>query len=233
MTGNIYITGDKHGDMKCFKPFSDRFETCIDDVMIILGDVGINYYLNHLDILAKDMLKYVPMTFFCVHGNHEERPYNVGGYKLVDFMGAKAYVEDMFPNIYFAKDGEIYNFGGSKVICIGGAYSVDKNIRLANGWQWFESEQPDDEIKAYVEKQLDSIDWKVDYVLSHTCPSIYIPTDMFINGIGQSGVDRSTESWLGNIEYKLSYKKWYCGHWHTDRLIDNIRFMFNDIVELK
>ena len=176
-------------------------------------------------------MKYIPLTFFCIHGNHEERPYNIGGYKLVDFMGAKAYVEDMFPNIYFAKDGEIYNFNGKKVICIGGAYSVDKGIRLANGWNWFESEQPNDEIKSYVEKQLDSVNWKVDAVFSHTCPATYIPTDCFMPGINQRKVDRSTESWLGSIEYKLDFDKWYCGHWHIDRYVHPIKFVFDDILE--
>lgn len=199
----IYITGDKHGDMKCFKPFSDKVGTALDDVMVILGDAGLNYYLNHLDILTKDMLKYIPMTFFCVHGNHEERPYNIGGYKIVDFMGAKAYVEDMFPNIWFAKDGEIYNFNGKKVICIGGAYSVDKDYRLAMGYKWYKSEQPNAEIKDFVINQLDKVNWKVDYVMSHTCPLSNIPTDSYINGVNQEGVDRSTEEWLETIENKL------------------------------
>ena len=229
---NYFITGDKHGYMKCFKPFSDKFETKLSDIMIILGDAGLNYYLDTYDILTKDELKYVPMTFFCVHGNHEERPYNIEGYKLVDFKGAKAYVEDSFPNIYFAKDGEIYNFDGKKVICIGGAYSVDKYYRLENDYNWFESEQPNDEIKTYVEQQLDKVDWKIDYVFTHTCPTRVIPTDMFLEGLDQSTVDSSTEEWLNAIEQKLDYSKWFCGHWHTDRLVDNIRFMFDDIIEL-
>lgn len=41
-----------------------------------------------------------------------------------------------------------------KTIVIGGAYSVDKFYRLSKGYNWFEDEQPSDEIKAYVESNL-------------------------------------------------------------------------------
>lgn len=231
--GNFYITGDKHGDMKCFKPFSDRFLTDEEDIMTILGDAGLNYYLDFRDVLTKDYLKYVPMTFLCVHGNHEERPYNAGGYNLVEFLGAKAYVEDMYPNVYFAKDGEIYNYNGKTIMSIGGAYSVDKDYRLSMGYKWYKSEQPNNEIKQFVESQLERLNWKIDYIFSHTCPLSYIPTDCYINGVNQEGVDRTTEEWLDTIENKLDYKKWYCGHWHIDRLVDKIKFVFNDFVELR
>ena len=33
------------------------------------------------------------------------------------------YYEPEFPNILFAKDGEIYDFDGKKALVIGGAYS--------------------------------------------------------------------------------------------------------------
>ncbi|MBQ5564992.1 MAG: serine/threonine protein phosphatase, partial [Clostridia bacterium] len=72
------------------------------------------------------------------------------------------------PSLIFAKDGEIYNFNGQEYIVIGGAYSVDKYYRQIRGWQWFASEQPTNAIKAYVEQQLDSVDWKIDGVLTHT-----------------------------------------------------------------
>ena len=35
------------------------------------------------------------------------------------------YVEEEYPNILFAKDGEVYDFCGKSVMTIGGAYSVD------------------------------------------------------------------------------------------------------------
>lgn len=63
----------------------------------------------------------------------------------------------------FAKAGEVFELDGLKVIAIGGAYSIDKMIRVAYGWGWWEDEQPSEEIKRYVEQQLDKMDWKKGY----------------------------------------------------------------------
>lgn len=110
--------------------------------------------------------------------------------------------------------------------------SVDKYYRLARGYNWFEDEQPSDEIKEKVERVLSERDWKIDGVLSHTCPLRYEPTEVFLSMIDQSSVDKSTEQWLDTIESRLHYERWYCGHYHTDKEIDKIRFMFQDYTML-
>ena len=73
-------------------------------------NAGINYYNGKKDILLKKLLADLPITLFCIHGNHEMRPHNINSYKLVDFLGGKVWVEEEYPNILFAKDGEIFNF---------------------------------------------------------------------------------------------------------------------------
>ena len=40
----IYITGDTHGDFFRIANFCARMNTKPDDIMIILGDAGINFY---------------------------------------------------------------------------------------------------------------------------------------------------------------------------------------------
>jgi 3-oxoacid CoA-transferase subunit A len=141
------------------------------------------------------------------------------------------YRENEFPNILFAKDGEVYDLDGISAIAIGGAYSVDKEYRLENGWSWWADEQPSDEIKAKVEKALADNRNKIDVVLSHTTPLKYEPTEVFLSGIDQSEVDKSTEIWLDKLEQTIDYKKWYCGHYHTEKSIDKIRFLFESIIE--
>lgn len=82
-----------------------------------------------------------------------------------------------------------------------------------------------------MESQLDKLDWKVDVVLSHTTPLKYEPMEMFLFGVDQSKVDKSTEEWLDGIEDRLDYQKWYCGHYHTEKKIDKLEIMFENVRE--
>lgn len=227
----IYVTGDTHGDFRRIGRFCEKWNTKREDIMIILGDAGVNFSGEVRDRHKKEYLAELPITLLCVHGNHEIRPYTIATYEEKQWHGGIAYVEEKYPNILFAKDGEIYDLAGKKTVVIGGAYSVDKMYRLANGYGWWPDEQPSEEIKEYVEKQLDKADWQVDVVLSHTTPLKYEPVEVFLKFIDQSQVDKSTEIWLDSIEERLQYEKWYCGHYHTEKKVDKLEIMFENYDE--
>lgn len=227
-----YITGDKHGEFRTMLRELEFYNYPKGSIIIIAGDASINYYGDSSDEIRKQKLNESGYIFFCIHGNRENRPENIDGYKVETFKGGNVYVEEEYPNIKFAQDGEVYDFDGKSVLVLGGAYSVDKYYRLKNDWPWFEDEQMSKENKEKAEKNLDKHNWEVDVVISHTCPYNYRPVDMFIGGIDQSTVDTSMEEWLQEIEDGLGYKKWYCGHWHTERTVGNLEFLYDDIVEL-
>lgn len=225
----IYITGDRHGKYAEIFDFCYLNNTDLDDIMIILGDAGINFYLDFRDTILKRELRNLPMTLFCIHGNHEERPENIKTYETKMFRDGIVYYEKKYPNILFAKDGEIYDFNGIKTMPIGGAYSIDKDIRIKNGYEWYASEQPNDEKKNRVRENLLRNNNEIDVILSHTCPYKYMPFEAFVGGVNESGVDKTTELFLDEIENNTDYKKWYCGHFHVDKEIDKMKFMMNDI----
>jgi len=83
-------------------------------------------------------------------------------------------------------------------------------------------------VRSRVEAQLERLGWQVDIVLSHTCPLRYEPREAFLDGIDQAKVDKSTELWLDEIEARLQYRRWYCGHHHTTKRIDRLQFMYKD-----
>lgn len=228
-----YITGDTHGDFTRIERFCERFHPTRDDVMIILGDAGFNYYGGKRDQRVKQRMAEMRITIFSIHGNHEMRPGKIPSYHLQQWHGGMVFVEDAYPSLLFAVDGEVFDMGGLQTIAIGGAYSVDKYYRLMNGWNWWPDEQPTQEMKKGIEKCLDYQHWKVDAVLSHTVPLKYEPVEVFLPQIDQSQVDKSTETWLDSIEDRLTYRHWYAGHYHTEKEIDRLTLLFESIRELK
>ena len=221
----IYITGDTHRNFSRF----DNMNLNKNDIVIVLGDAGVNYFLNEEDVKLKSDLKKYKCTFFFIRGNHEERPENIRNYKISKMFDGKVYVEKDYPYLVFAKDGEIYNINNKSTLVIGGAYSVDKYHRLLYGARWFKDEQ-------LSKDEMDKIYNKVvgkhyDVILTHTCPYKYEPLEVYAEGLRQEGVDKTTEHFLDIIEDKVSYDKWYCGHYHINKEIDKIEFMFENIKE--
>ena len=217
-----------------------------EDTLILLGDAGLNYFFNYRDEEVKKKLGKLPFTYFVIRGNHEERPSvcaakNPELWHTETYWGNTVYVENQFPHIKYALDEvalyEIpyiagycdgtpennYNDEGEpiwktyKTLVIPGAYSVDKYHRLQNGWSWFEGEQL---TAAEMERGLDlihSLGNEVDLVLSHTCPVLFEPTDLFLSFVDQNMVDKTMERYLGQIEYQLQYNTWLWGHYHATR----------------
>ena len=225
----VYYTGDIHGGKYEIVRFCKRMNLTAEDIIVILGDVGANYYENERDDELKRAFSRLKPTIFCIHGNHEIRPSALESYQEHPFMGGTAYIEPDFPSLVFAKDGQIYDFAGKRTLVVGGAYSIDRDRRLEFGWGWWPDEQPAHEIRQQVEAILSDNDWTVDIVLTHTCPLGYEPHEVFLPTVKQSTIDKSTEMWLDSLEKKLHYEHWYCGHFHTEKVVEKIVFLFEGI----
>lgn len=207
------------------------YETTKKDLLIILGDCGINYFGGSRDTELKESICANEITLFCLRGNHEMRPSDVQGMVEIDYCGARAYVEYEYPNIIYAKDGEIYNINGKRFLTIGGAYSVDKWYRLGTGRQWFANEQLSKEERAQILEKITG--QEVDFILTHTCPLQFQPTELFLQGIDESSIDKEMEIWLTEVEEKVWYGNWLFGHYHADKQIrPGVQMLYNNIIEL-
>lgn len=112
---HLLITGDTHGRVegrlariKDTMPDYDPSETAI----IILGDVGLNYYKTKHDWKNKQRAAKFGYTLYCLRGNHEDRVNNVKGVEMRydDFVNGYVWVEKEFPNIrYFSDEVAQYN----------------------------------------------------------------------------------------------------------------------------
>lgn len=230
---------DVHGsfkDIKQIKKFCKQAETTKDDALIVLGDLGANYWLDERDHQVKEALQSLPITILAIHGNHEERPSNIFSYQycISKKYGAVWYEYD-YPSIYFLEDGE-HIINGKRFLVASGAYSIDKDYRITNGHKWFEDEQMDNDTKRRI-AALVCRNNSFDYILSHTAPLNYEPRYLFLPMIDQSTVDKSMENFLqwiyDNVDHEV-LKLHLFGHYHDDNLLDKkVRLMFNDIIELE
>lgn len=74
----ILLTGDIHGDVRSPLWVTQKYGLTPDDILILLGDVGLNYYgADQGDRKRKKLLNKAGVPIFCIHGNHEERPFNI------------------------------------------------------------------------------------------------------------------------------------------------------------
>jgi hypothetical protein len=223
---NIWVTGDFHGTLDMYKFNNNDFpekEEHKEDILFQGGDFGLlfedpmpQFNVRIIDNLSK---KY-PMLLV-VPGNHEN-------YKMIrslptcqKFKGKWYKLRD---NILLAKRGEIYHIKGKKFLTLSGALSIDKHRRVLDVSYW-EEELWTEKEKKRLKKNLDKVNWEVDYVISHTAPKRIIQKmldnpryrKMFITT--EKVVDPTSE-FFEEIEKDLKFEHWYFGHMHEDKKVE-------------
>ena len=227
MANRVYVFGDLHGSYKPVRDFYNCYKDNPDfnfdgtDIIILLGDAGLNYFFNHRDDNFKNALCKYPFTYFVIRGNHEERPSvcmekEPNKWTMEEFWGNKVYVEKRCPKIKYALDDVAeYEIVLSEktyyTLVVPGAYSVDKEYRQMMGYSWFPQEQLSFKEKLDGAHYLSNI---YDLVLSHTAPLKYEPVELFLPMVDQSKVDKSMEEYLDWIDNNIYYSLWLWGHYH-------------------
>ena len=243
----FYLTGDTHGVFTRFSNLPKDEEIG----MIVLGDFGINFYLNKTDYKKKKELcaNYPHITFYCVRGNHEARPQDIPGMtkQSDENVHGVVYLEPEFPNIRYFLDYGFYDIGGYTCYVIGGAYSVDKYWRLERAMMteennnpkksgWFANEQLTKEEMDRATEQLytfKDMGKHIHFILSHTCPYDWEPRDMFLGSVDQSTVDDSMERWMNSWKDDIHFDVFCFGHFHADRLErPHVEMYYHDMEEL-
>ena len=225
MIKHFIITGDCHG----ISAVKYRVEDIIlntnyprdEMAVIILGDAGANFWLSSREKREKKKLKNSGVMVYCVRGNHEERPENLGFQLQYDEnVGGEVYIDDENDMLRYFQDGGEYVIDGLNVLTIGGAYSVDKDYRIAAAGGvkdsgWFPSEQLSESERTDILAKVK--DKYYDFIFTHTAPLDWEPTDLFLNFIDQSKVDKTTELFLQSIALNTRWCIWCFGHYHADR----------------
>ncbi len=220
----IYITGDTHIPIDVHKlnatNFNEQKKLTREDYIIICGDFGGVWNNSREDLYWLKWLNKRNFTTLFVDGNHENFDLLNNDFEVVDFFGGKAHkIRD---NIYHLMRGEVFNLPTHddsasekyyKIFVMGGAQSHDKEQRT-EGKTWWREELPNAQEYANAEANLAKNNYIVDYVLTHCCPT-FIQTNL-----KNDYPANELTNFLEKVALNTAFKKWYFGHYHTNKKIE-------------
>jgi len=184
---------------------------------IILGDGGFMWTGNQkTDLYNYKALVCRPFPILCVMGNHEPIYGMMDKIPETDIgIGDTVYQIHDKPFVAYLKRGKIYTIDGFKILALGGALSVDRRSRTPDK-TWWEAEYWLEEEKWDLFKLLETEN-DFDCVISHTGPH-HINQKLFKPYDYDPEKFQDAVAMLNDQIYdRIQFKKWFCGHWHTDR----------------
>ena len=246
----IYITGDTHSDFSRFteENFPIQSEMTKDDYIIICGDFGGVWTFEEESRREKEALDWLNnknFTTLFVDGNHENytRLYN---YPIEEWKGGK--VHKIRDSVLHLMRGEIFDIDNKKIFAFGGARSHDIQDGILNldeeekiyeyrkrgayfrirDFSWWDLELPTSQEMENGIENLEKINYKVDYIISHCCPT---SIQALINSTYKRDV---LTDYLQQISKKCTFKRWYFGHYHDYKQVNSqFTLLYENIVPLE
>lgn len=246
----IYITGDTHSDFSRFteENFPIQSEMTKDDYVIICGDFGGVWTFEEESSREKELLDWLDnknFTTLFVDGNHENyaRLYN---YPVEEWHCGK--VHKIRNSVLHLMRGEIFDIDNKKIFAFGGARShdiqdgilnLDEEEKIYNyrkrgayfrirDFSWWDLELPTNQEMENGIKNLEKVNYKVDYIISHCCPT---SIQALINPIYKRDI---LTDYLQQISEKCTFKRWYFGHYHDYKQVNSqFTLLYENIVPLE
>lgn len=230
---NIFVTGDTHGDISHLVT-NEMLKNCEEgSYLVICGDFGVIWKKSSfVQDKAFKALDAAPFTTLVVLGNHEN----------FDAIYAlpKIFHEDLKAEVYVASEkvfiipnGSIISLADKKAFVMGGGLSIDKHLRT-EGLSWWPQEMPSEKEYEFALSMLHKHNYEVDYVFTHTC-SVEIKYELLMelnydNILGEEELNE----FLSYVHKHTTYEKWFFGHWHIDKEIDErTTVLYNTIIKVK
>lgn len=193
-----------------------------------------------------------PFTLLFCDGNHENFDRLLNAYPEIDFFGGRAH--QIRKNIFHLIRGHIFELNGLSFFVFGGAkshdisggilrpyeYPTEKEFKEAyRGLQdygspfrvehlsWWEQELPTEEEMERGIENLSSCSWNVDFVITHCAPTSIAALSGF------SDKDRLTQ-YLEKISERLTFRKWFLGHYHCNKqILSDYIMLYDQVIQVQ
>lgn len=216
----IYFVGDIHRNIDISKLNTENFPEqrtlTKNDYVIICGDFGCVWDDSKSDKYWLDWFNTRNYTTLFCDGNHENFDL-LYEYPVEERFGG--HVGVLRDSVFHLKRGEIYEIDNLRIFTFGGAASHDKAYRK-EGVSWWPQELA---TKEKLDKGLDileSIDYDIDIVISHTCPES-VMNKLFIGSKSITILEQYFEVIRNNLDERNIDYNWYFGHFHQDKTFDD------------
>lgn len=222
----VYITGDLHGD---YKRFSGKQYKRLKkgDTLIICGDFGFIWDAGRREKRILKKLGKKPYTIAFLDGAHENFSL-LKEYEISSWNGGKA--QNITGNVWHLMRGQIFEVEGYKIFAFGGGESPDKDMRQEN-ISWWRDELPNREEIVEAANQLRAVDFTIDVIVTHEPPS-RIREFMHLRS-KTSGKTNGLNAMLEEICNSCTYKKWYFGSLHHDKIITAVHTaVFKEVIPI-
>ena len=123
----LSFVGDIHGSFEPTSKFSTKIRQKENVIYFQCGDFGIGFGEIDKDIkklnILDELLQQRNSELYVIRGNHDDPKYFNGSF-------------NQFTNIKFLPDYSILEIQGHKILCVGGAISVDRVFRKEGLSYW-------------------------------------------------------------------------------------------------
>ena len=184
----LMFLGDIHGNFNIINQYVKMYD--IKDTHIIqVGDFGVGFSRfekekRMLEIYHTQLVNN-NVHVWAIRGNHDYKPYFDN-----DPFG--------FTNIHLVADYTVLNLSDKKILCIGGAVSVDRELRYTKKQKQgiyennigIESWWPDEIFVLNIDKLKELRD--INIMVTHTCPDYCPPDNTFGLGYFVEGIIKET-----------------------------------------
>jgi len=219
----IILLGDIHGNIDALRHAIKRAVDAGAVAIIQVGDFGL-FPKHGIDVGFYNVCKNSPIRIYFIEGNHDDCK------RWVQLTEVTRIWDDA--NLFYVPRGTVMELDGRTFAFMGGAASIDKNIRLREGWHWdkYENIAPQDVLRLFNNAE----GKKIDILITHDVPISVCAAHFDDNAKLWFGVDKDWHDYnmdvIQGIWDKLGNPQIYSGHMHRAVFGPNYRIL--DIDEM-
>lgn len=213
---SILLVGDLHGEAFWFR---QAYQRALDEgasAIIQVGDFGLMRENEHL---FREIAAEFTLPFYFIDGNHDDCERWSNYEHVVAVFRAH--------NLFYIPRGSVFEVDDRKFLCVGGAASIDKEIRLRNGWHWTPKENISDDFVDTILEKMHGV--TIDAMITHA-PPLSVADRFFDSiekikfGVGLDWFDPNMKR-IEHIWKTLGSPRLYCGHMHRTLDENNCRIL--------